>query len=236
MRFNPLWLGVVFLVLGGLPARAADLSKIERVIAKEPKYQAKPTYCLLVFGPEAKFRVWLVLDGTVLYVDRNGNGDLTERDERVPAHYQKRQRFGFKPGRIDLPDGKSKCDLEQLRRFEEGHLDMSLFCGDRGYVRAGFDGPGRLHFADRARDAPIIHVQGPLTLHRFDPQPRSASADLKPEPLVPGHVSQLAFSLGTPGLGSGAFAKYPVDERLTATAEVRFANGKTISAPLAADC
>lgn len=236
MRVLSLCFGVVFLVLGGLPVRAADLSQIERVVAKEPKYQAKPTYCLLVFGPEAKFRVWLVLDGTVLYVDRNGNGDLTEPDERVPAHYHKGQKFGFKPGGIATPDGKSKYDLEQVRRYEEGHLDMSLFCGDRGYVRAGFDGPGRLHFADRARDAPIIHVQGPLTLHRFEPQPRSVSPNLKPEPLVPGHVNQLAFSLGTPGLGSGTFAKYPVEDRLTATAELRFANGKTISVPLAADC
>jgi len=236
MRVQPLWLGVVFLVLGGLPAQAADLSKIERVIAKEPKYEAKPAYCLLVFGLEAKFRVWLVLDGTVLYVDRNGNGDLTERDERVPAHYQKGQRFGFKPGRIETPDGKSQYDLEQVRRHEEGHLDLSLPCGNQGYARAGFDGPGRLHFADRAQDAPIIHFQGPLTLHRFEPQPRSASAELKPEPLVPGQRRQLAFSLGTPGLGSGAFAKYPVDERLTAVAELRFAGGKTISVPLTADC
>jgi hypothetical protein len=37
----------------------------------------------LVFGPEAKTRIWLVQDGDDLYVDRNGNGDLTEPDEKV---------------------------------------------------------------------------------------------------------------------------------------------------------
>src|SRR5712692_3344625 len=62
---------------------AADLTKIDRKIAKEPAYQSQPKYCLLVFGPEAKTRVWIVLDGDTLYVDRNGNGDLTEEGEKV---------------------------------------------------------------------------------------------------------------------------------------------------------
>ena len=52
------------------PLAAQDLSKIDRTIAKEPVYQSKNVkYCLLVFGPEAKHRVWLVHDGEVLYVD-----------------------------------------------------------------------------------------------------------------------------------------------------------------------
>ena len=47
--------------------QAVDLSKIERTIRKEPAYQSKkPKYCLLVFGPEAKSRAWVVLDGDAL--------------------------------------------------------------------------------------------------------------------------------------------------------------------------
>ena len=42
--------------------RGADLTKIDRTINKEPAYRGKPKYCLLVFGTEAKFRVWLVRD------------------------------------------------------------------------------------------------------------------------------------------------------------------------------
>ena len=46
---------------------------------------------LLVFGPKAEHRSWLVVDGDgieadsgrVLYLDRNGNGDLTEPGDRV---------------------------------------------------------------------------------------------------------------------------------------------------------
>ena len=66
-------------------ASAVDLSKIERKIAKEPAYRSRPRYCLLVFDPEAKTRVWLVQVGETLYVDRNGNGDLTEPGENVTA-------------------------------------------------------------------------------------------------------------------------------------------------------
>ncbi len=51
--------------------------------AKEPKYQNEPRYALLAFGPKREQRVWLVLDGGALYVDRNANGDLTEPGERL---------------------------------------------------------------------------------------------------------------------------------------------------------
>jgi hypothetical protein len=65
---------------------AADLSKIDRTITKEPTYATKaPRYCLLVFGQDSAHRVWLVQDGDALYADRNGNGDLTEAGEKVPA-------------------------------------------------------------------------------------------------------------------------------------------------------
>src|SRR5262249_23919582 len=75
------------------PAAATDLTKIDRTVGKEPAYQTKsPRYCLLVFGPEAKARVWLVLDGDTLYVDRNGNGDLTEEGESVALPAFKNER------------------------------------------------------------------------------------------------------------------------------------------------
>ena len=48
------------------PLAAANLAQVDRTIAKEPEYQSTPNYCLLVFGPEAKSRIWLVDDGDVL--------------------------------------------------------------------------------------------------------------------------------------------------------------------------
>jgi hypothetical protein len=56
---------------------------------KEPKYQNEPRYALLVFGPKREQRVWMVLDGTTLYVDRNANGDLTEPDKRIEPNNPK---------------------------------------------------------------------------------------------------------------------------------------------------
>src|SRR5262249_26983310 len=67
-----------------------DLSKIDHTIGKEPAYRTKSTkYCLLLFGPEGKKRLWLVHDGDRLYVDRNGNGDLTEEREEVKGAEQR---------------------------------------------------------------------------------------------------------------------------------------------------
>src|SRR5205823_12604313 len=88
------------------PSPAADLSKIDRAIKKEPAYRGKPRYCLLVFGPEATTRVWLVQDGDTLYVDRNGNGDLTEPVEKLAAAKGEGDDEGvyaFKAG--DIQDG-----------------------------------------------------------------------------------------------------------------------------------
>ena len=68
----------------------ADIGNVERTLRKEPVYKTKsPKYGLLVFGPEAVDRVWLVVDGDTLYVDRNGNGDLTEPGEKVAAKADK---------------------------------------------------------------------------------------------------------------------------------------------------
>jgi hypothetical protein len=74
---------LILLIFATASETAADLAKIDRTIAKEPVYQSKPRYCLIVFGLEAKTRVWLVLDGDALFVDRNGNGDLTEKSKRI---------------------------------------------------------------------------------------------------------------------------------------------------------
>src|SRR5579872_2863783 len=61
-----------------------DLSKIDRRIAREPNYAHEPHYALVVFGPRAAHRSWLVMDGDdVLYFDRNGNGDLTDPEDRI---------------------------------------------------------------------------------------------------------------------------------------------------------
>jgi hypothetical protein len=51
-------------------------------------------------------------------------------------------------------------------------------------------------FAARPQDAPIVHLNGPLTLQLVDP-PRQWS---------PGEKVDLVVLFGTPGLGRGTFA------------------------------
>src|SRR5947207_12388565 len=85
MRLVCLWLLLSGLTLMAAVAKPADPTKDERAIGKQPSYRTTPRYCLLLFGPEGKSRVWLVLDGDTLYVDRNGNGDLTEPGEAVKS-------------------------------------------------------------------------------------------------------------------------------------------------------
>jgi hypothetical protein len=200
-----------------LTAGAADLTKIDRTIAKEPTYMSKPKYCLLVFGPEAKTRVWLVRDGDVLYVDRNGNGDLTEKDElcraREPQDKLARE-FGAKPGDgyrtwrigdIVSPDGKttySRLEVDVFRDawgFELRTPRHEFLPGGLKFADRPQDVPieycfGGLKFADRPQDAPIVHFAGPL------------AAMLRTDSLIRGQTRELWAALGTRGLGKGAFA------------------------------
>ncbi len=81
------------LVQGG--TAPLDLTKVERKIAKEPSYVSEPRYALLVFDDTRPFRCWMVFDKSkvdapyydVLYFDRNGDGDLTEPEERITGKY-----------------------------------------------------------------------------------------------------------------------------------------------------
>jgi hypothetical protein len=208
---------------GGLAA--ADLHMIERTIAKEPAYKNQPKYCLLVFGEQARTRVWLVQDGDVLYVDRNANGDLTEKDEQVVLKPGNQDFRTFEAG--DIHDGALKhtgLTITQFRATPElvgnsqewqrikrqgsepwmwwVRVAAERSADDKrdlpkriSYVANG-DGLGMLLFADRAADAPIIHFNGPWSLGLQDLKQR----------LTAGHPSQLQIGVGTKGVGPGTFS------------------------------
>jgi hypothetical protein len=134
-------------VAGGVPlcqppSRAAEPprvagAKVQRPVAwdltpprKEPRYEKEPRYALLVFGLKREQRVWMVLDGATLYVDRNGNGDLTEPGKRIEPNNPKdgSNRFGgsgshthfdiFEFSVQVLATGTSKFRLEHWIRAE----------------------------------------------------------------------------------------------------------------------
>ncbi len=186
------------------PAPAADLAKLDRTIKKEPAYKGKPKYCLLAFGPEAKLRVWLVLDDGVLYVDRNGNGDLTEPGEQVKG--TQADLFGLpRPGE-KAPDARNySCELADKSTVSLLTINGSYFQVDfksadgKRRLVAHQDDEGPLQFAAKPKDAPVIHFNGPLTLSL----PKQ-TLRLGKEP------GKLSFLIGTPGLGKGTFASLSI--------------------------
>ncbi len=215
-------LAFVGLLIVAVPAAAADLTAIERKIAKEPAYQSESVkYCLLVFGPEAMMRVWLAQDGGTLYIDRNGNGDLTEGDEKVAAKEcdetdPEAGVFLFEAG--DIQDGKlthrnlrlqvSTQHLTEAPGTRAYYLRVEMAVpglqgsaiGGRIYHHASaHDFHGILAFATTPAEAPVIHFGGPL-------QVTFASRS----PLTAGREQEVYVSVGTPGLGKGttAFVEY----------------------------
>jgi hypothetical protein len=170
---------------------AADSTKIDRRIAKEPVYQSgSPKYCLLVFGAEAKTRVWLVLDGDTLYVDRNANGDLTEENEQI-----KRNGREFEAGEIAEPGGKAKYAHVRLRQLDRPEKELAGLCIVSVEVTDRYLQYGSVRFADRPQDAPRLHFDGPLTMGLRDPDKQT---------LARGDAgSQINAWIGTPDPGKG---------------------------------
>jgi hypothetical protein len=204
-------------------ARATDLTKIDRTIAREPAYQStSPSYGLLVFGPEARSRAWVVLDGDVLYVDRNCNGDLTEDGERLVI--KRKPGAKKKPGAADsvsvvITDRDGAKHPITFRLTSEG---VGLVARCHGSQFVGSTYRDDMPFAARPKDAPVVHLNGPLTLQLVDP-PRQWS---------PGETMDLVVLFGTPGLGKGSFAYMIHSFPSRPTAEIHFPARDPGAAPL----
>ena len=243
------------LLMWAAPVLAADLAKIDRTIAGEPAYQSRPKYCLVAFGVDAGTRVWLVLDGEVLYVDRNGNGDLTEEDERFT-------------GETTAGDARPSYPFAEIRMFPA--IEQIAADGDTRYTRFGVvhttikkdftptnaanrelkaryeDDPTLTRmgvevragdvrvqivseWADRPGNAPVCRIGGPLTM-----------APLQYQELQRGEEpDDVQFCLGYRGLGrrpDEAFAIIDYDEvpeDLKPTAEFTFAHKDAGQPPIA---
>jgi hypothetical protein len=235
-------------------AAAVDLTTIDRSIRKEPAYQSKaPQYCLLVFGPQAKVRVWVVLDGDTLYLDRNGNGDLTDPGERLAP-------------RFALHRPENRPDAEVLRTFDQSRPGSSpnetdgrpiLSCKPEVFwfhvfqlvpredfpdqdqvkywrenpfyvalsTRTGYMQSARVAFAARPQDAPILHFDGPLRLALDD--------KFGPQELRRGESSELYVRLITPGLNATVTTDHgDISETAHPVAEVELPSGRPGGEPI----
>jgi hypothetical protein len=156
--------------------------------AKKPRYANEPRYALLVFGPKREQRVWMVLDGTTLYVDRNGNGDLTEPDERLEPNNPKdcSNKFGGSGSHTHMDifeftvatagGGNTKLRLQhwiRAKNFQPStEFEKKIFAerAAMGYENSTLwrlDGLGRgqtpLLFMPKPADAQVCALDGPLT-------------------------------------------------------------------------
>jgi hypothetical protein len=194
MRKLHVWAALVAVLwcTAPLPGETADLAKVDRGIGKEPAYQGKPAYCLLVFGNQGT-RVWMVRDGHRVYVDANANGDLTDSGEMIDfkAKDQEQQRGG---GAVTVTDPATKN--KYALSFSEYGTSLFITCGGEGRRTqwGGSDCDGEAAFTAKREDAPVIHFDGPLTIGWFQ----------KPV-LKKGEECELAVLVGSKGVGKGAF-------------------------------
>ena len=203
------------------PLVPESLTKIDRKIAKLPKLSIEspgvttaqvqpqssapdqPGYCLLAFGPKADFRVWLILDGEKLYVDRNGNGDLT--DEKPVAATKviggRNERF-FTVDSIGAEKEEKKWTLAvsivPVGASQPGAVFMATRDG-----RAQKVGPMDFRFADSPDTARVVHFGSEVLAVR--------PSLTMPSVLEEGEKVAFRVQVGTPGVGAGSFASVSND-------------------------
>jgi hypothetical protein len=206
---------IVALLAGLLASSAAlaadppDLSKVARDIKKEPAYVAKPLYGLYVFGPEARTRVWAILDKSkpdasdydVLYFDRNANGDLSESNERIAG-----EGGNFQIGSINDPvTGGTHTEAALVRRLGTNPMVMfEMRWRGKVHVRGGYaEDPGPYtQFAEKPADAPVLWpgAEGPFSFQRWTGGKLSIGA-----------ADDMRVFLGHRGHGKNTFCGVPQD-------------------------
>jgi hypothetical protein len=158
---------------------------------------------LLALGPKAETLVWVVLDGDVFYIDRNGNGDLTEPTARVSIEGKTREIADGGQAFFTTPLFEEEVAERRGRR----RLDIS-FEHSADYRQAACTvvvREGKLPricqavLADRPQQAEVLHVDGPLSLRIAEPEGPPLVRGKKP--------TDLCVSVGTFGPKAAALVQ-----------------------------
>jgi hypothetical protein len=217
-------LGYLFVVMMTTRASGAEVGfgKIDRNIAKQPQYIAKPLYAMFIMDDEGRSRHWAVLDKSkadlpyydVLYFDITGNGDLTEPSKRFVGKYDKALEpagmgLTIRVGDVRVPGTKlvhkdflisttPKAGRKGIwfRIKWDGETEMS-----GGYSRVGLD---NTQYGASPRSAPVLWPcpRARLTFGIWD--------DAVPA-LTIGQARRINFIVGNWGSGPDTLAV--VDER-----------------------
>jgi len=189
----------------------------------EPAGLRAPKYACLKFGAKAPRFVWMIWDGDVLYVDRDADGAFAPA-ERVAGVRGKRsaefleETFTFAVGtlgpwtgdvqvsiscydpRYENDDPRLRSLVAALRTTVQPHVAYAYFTNAKGKTRRVL----MTQFRKERDEAPVIHVDGPLTLGPVE--------SLGVQTLWLGEENDFQVSLGTPGLGVGSFSFAMYDE------------------------
>lgn len=190
-------------------AEEVDLSKMDRSIRREPVWTSgEPQYCLFVVSAEK--RVWFVVDGDDLYMDINGNGDLTDPGEKLPrlelSSEERREAKNSSHWRIPDITG-----IEGEPLITNIQIDLDTNKGAAfGSKFVYFDSPFHPHaftrptFADKPADAPILHPTGPVRLEvKIKPFLKLGAPTGTGRERVTTHAFHVIGQLYVDGLGPG---------------------------------
>ncbi len=159
------------------PAMADDaiLSRAGDMKLKEPDYSSnRPLYACAAIGSKAALNVWFVLDKSekskdgydILWVDLNGNGDLTETGERFSwlDENGERMRKISLPDVVDPDGGATHTNFGvSLSDAEIGEGMMGLRWRDEHKIGGGYpEDPetGYMQFAPTMKEAPVVWFNG----------------------------------------------------------------------------
>ncbi len=173
LRHLPVWLvaGWVFVAAAEvLSETPVDLDRVDRGLKREPDYVGKPRYCLLVFGPQAATKVWLVLDGDTLYADLDADGEIGEEGERFMPQNRRDLKgidgplrdWKYQLGDVVPPGDGVRHTRFEITAYRSGDETLChvLYLWVNGTVQQ-YAGWGPI-FEPRREDAPIIHFGGPV--------------------------------------------------------------------------
>jgi hypothetical protein len=223
-------------MLLALASHAGELAKFRRDTPKLPALVAsEPLYSLFVFGKNMDRPVWVVLDKSstdsilfdVLYLDLNGDGDLTAKGER------------FNPSEKAIDRKKGTNTVFKINRFVEPgsrreHKDFKIswrpgrvsyrikWLGDKETMGPYGPTPEEcIGFAKSASTAPVLV---PGLDHPFQFQP------WMPEALKRGTENDFKVFMGNLGDGVGSFCSVdnkflPADDFVVATLVYREESG-----------
>lgn len=166
--------------------RKNTLRKLPQGLTKQARY------CLLKFGETGQTRIWLIQDRDWLYVDLNGDGDLSSPDER----FAEKEEQGF-----SIPDITSRGYVippslqsdPQVRAYfpmriswqktGDQNLWVRMFVEKKYWQESVISAS-----ATKPEFAPILHFDGPLRYFLLHPTSQFTTSE---------HFPSLSIAIGT---------------------------------------